>query len=265
MKLTIKKQESFSRGELLLRTFFGIFYIILPHYFILIFVSIWSSILTFISFWVILFTGRYPQSFFEFQVGLYRWSLRLTARVYNMSDGYPAFGINATDEYTTFEMPYPERLSRGMAIVKLLFGVIYCALPHIFIWYFRFLWTLILMFLAWWAVLFTGKYPASWHHFNVGTIRWITRVNLYLGFMTDDYPPFSGREDDEQSAASQPAPSEPTPVEPAPSSPVTPEPPASIPESSIDKTDAGSETEASGEADSGNQKDEGDEEKKQQD
>lgn len=194
MELTIKRQESYSRGELLLRTLFGGIYIILPHYFLLIFVSIWSSILTFIAFWAILFTGRYPQSFYEFQVGLQRWSLRLTARVYNLSDGYPAFGVKGTDEFTTFEMPYPESLSRGTLLLKAFFGGIYCALPHIFVWYFRFLWTLILMFLAWWAVLFTGNYPQSWHEFNVGTIRWITRVNLYLSFMTDDYPPFSGKE-----------------------------------------------------------------------
>ncbi|MBW8051576.1 MAG: DUF4389 domain-containing protein [Cytophagales bacterium] len=193
MELTIKHQESYSRGELLLRTLFGGIYIILPHYFLLIFVSIWSSILTFIAFWAILFTGRYPQSFYEFQVGLQRWSLRLTARVYNLSDGYPAFGVKGTDEFTTFEMPYPESLSRGTLLLKAFFGGIYCALPHILIWYFRFLWTTILMFLAWWAVLFTGNYPQSWHEFNVGTIRWITRVNLYLSFMTDDYPPFSGK------------------------------------------------------------------------
>ena len=211
MKLTIKHQEAYSRGDLLLRTLFGWLYIMIPHYFVLIFVGIWSSILTFISFWSILFTGRYPQSFFEFQVGLQAWQLRLSARLWNLSDGYPAFGVKATDEYTSFEMPYPESLSRGMAIVKLLFGWLYCALPHVFIWYFRMIASVVLMFLAWWAVLFTGKYPASWHEFNTGTIRWITRVNLYLTYMTDDYPPFSGR----QNPAIEAAPSAPSMAQPA--------------------------------------------------
>jgi hypothetical protein len=50
------------------------------------------------------------------------------------------------------------------------------------------------VFIAWWVVLFTGKYPETWHAFNVGTFRWITRVQLYMGFMTDEYPPFSGKE-----------------------------------------------------------------------
>ncbi|MGB0392197.1 MAG: hypothetical protein ACPGD5_11555, partial [Salibacteraceae bacterium] len=82
MKLTITHQETYSRGELLLRSFFGIFYIILPHIFLLLFIQLWGSILQFISFWVILFTGRYPQSYFEFQVKALRWNLRVNARVY---------------------------------------------------------------------------------------------------------------------------------------------------------------------------------------
>lgn len=194
MKLSIKHQESYSRGELLLRTFFGFIYIGIPHYFLLFFVGIWSSILTFISFWAILFTGRYPQSFFEYQVGMQKWVLRLQARVMNLADGYPAFGVKGTDENTSFEIAYPEKLSRGMLLVKAFFGAIYCALPHLFIWYFRFIGSMFLNFLGWWSVLFTGKYPASWHAFNVGTLRWMTRVNLYMSYMTDTYPPFSGKE-----------------------------------------------------------------------
>lgn len=194
MKLTIKHQETYSRGELILRSLFGGIYIVLPHIFVLFFVQIWAGIVIFISWFSILFTGRFPQSFFEFMVGLFRWSLRLNARMYNLSDGYPAFGINATDEYTSLDVEYPETLSRGHLLLKTFFGGLYCALPHGFILLFRLLWGLILAFLAFWVVLFTGEYPAGWHEFNVGTIRWSTRVNLYLYFMTDDYPPFSGKE-----------------------------------------------------------------------
>lgn len=194
MKLTIKHQETYSRGDLLLRTFFGFIYIGIPHYFLLLFVGIWGSILQFISWWSILFTGRYPQSFFEFQVGLQRWSLRLQARIMNLSDGYPAFGIKGTDELTSFEMPYPESLSRGTLLLKTFFGIFYCILPHAFCLIFRNIASQFLAFLAWWVVLFTGKYPATWHAFNVGTIRWSARVGLYMGYMTDEYPRFSGKE-----------------------------------------------------------------------
>lgn len=194
MKLTVKHQETYSRGELILRTLFGYIYIVLPHVFLLFFVQIWAGILIFISWFSILFTGRFPQSNFEFLVGVYRWSLRVNARMYNLSDGYPAFGVNATDEFTSLDVEYPETLSRGHLLLKTFFGGLYCALPHGFILLFRMLWGLILGFLAFWVVLFTGEYPAGWHEFNVGTIRWATRVNLYLYFMTDDYPPFSAKE-----------------------------------------------------------------------
>jgi hypothetical protein len=194
MKLTINYQESYSRGELLLRSFFGIFYILLPHAFLMIFFGIWSSILSFIAFWSILFTGRYPQSFFEFNAGMQRWSLRVNARVYNLADGYPSFGVNGTDEHTSLEIPYPETLSRGLLIVKVMFGLLYVFIPHIFILYFRIIWGAILGFIAFWSILFTGRYPQSFFEFQVGTLRWMTRVNLYMGLMTDEYPPFSGKE-----------------------------------------------------------------------
>jgi hypothetical protein len=194
MKLTIQNQESYSRVDLLLRTLFGWLYILLPHAFLLFFLGIWSAILQFIAFWAILFTGRYPESFFEYQVDLMRWGVRVNARMWNLSDGYPAFGLKATDEYTNVEVAYPENLSRGLAVVKLLFGGLYVMLPHGFILYFRTLASLVLGFLAFWAVLFTGEFPASWHRFIVGTMRWNLRVKLYLGFMTDTYPPFSGKE-----------------------------------------------------------------------
>ena len=201
MKFEITFQPNYSRGELLLRTLFGWLYIILPHAFVLIFIGIWSQILTFISFWAILFTGRYPQSFYEFQVGVHQWSLRLNARIYNLSDGYPAFGVNATDEFTQFEIAYPESLGRGTALLKVFFGAFYVGLPHGFCLLFRMFATQILVFVAWWIVLFTGEYPDSMFRFNVGTLRWMQRVNLYLGLMTDDYPPFSGKPDEELSGA----------------------------------------------------------------
>jgi len=195
MKLSITHQENYSRGELLLRTFFGFIYMTLPHAFLLFFFGMWSAILTFISFWVILFTGRYPESFFEYQVKLIRWNIRLNARRYNLCDGYPSFFIDGADDRTSFNMDYPESLSRGNALLKAFFGWLYCAVPHVFILLFRLFWGAILSFVAWWVVLFSGKYPEGIHEFNVGTLRWTTRLNLYLTYMTDQYPPFSGREE----------------------------------------------------------------------
>lgn len=194
MKLMIKHQERYSRGELLLRTLFGWLYIVLPHAFLLGFVGIWGAILSFVAFWVVLFTGKYPQSMFEFQVGMMKWGNRLQARVSNLVDGYPPFGVKASEEYTDLQVPYPEKISRGLVLLRVLFGAIYVYLPHGFILMFRQMFVGILVFFSWWIVLFTGEYPKSFHDWAVGQIRWSNRIALYMGFMTDKYPPFTGDE-----------------------------------------------------------------------
>jgi hypothetical protein len=195
MQLHIKHQDTYSRGELLLRSFFGIFYIIIPHFFILYFLAIWGGILAFISFWAIMFTGAYPRDFFEYRVKLYRWVLRINSRIQNLADGYPAFGLNTEDDSITFNVPYPEKISRANTLLKLFFGFFYIIIPHVFILYFRFIWAAILGFIAWWSILLTGKFPKSFHDFIVANQRWSMRVNLAMSFMTDEYPPFHGRPD----------------------------------------------------------------------
>lgn len=195
MKISVTYQENYSRGDLLLRSFFGAFYIALPHVFMLFFALFWSSIISFISFWVILFTGNYPRSFWEFNLGLQKWNLRLNAVLSNLVDGYPDFWVNKNndDMLSNIELEYPETSNRGTVLLRLLFGVIYVYIPHMFVLLFRSIAGNVLMFLAWWVVLFTGKYPQSWHEFNVGTLRWSTRVALYMSYLTDEYPPFSGQ------------------------------------------------------------------------
>lgn len=194
MKLTIQHQESYSRGELLLRTFFGWLYILIPHAFVLLFLALWGAILQFVAFWVILFTGRYPQSMFEYQAGLLKWNLRLSARLYNLSDGYPAFGIKSTDDKTDLVIPYPEKVNRGLMLLRLFLGIFYVYLPHMFILYFRAVFVGVLIFLAWWVVLFTAKYPDFMFDWVTGQLRWQMRVTLYMQYMTDTYPPFTGDE-----------------------------------------------------------------------
>jgi hypothetical protein len=194
MKLTIQHQDSYSRGELLLRTFLGWLYIYIPHGFLLLFVGLWGAVLQFVAFWVILFTGTYPEPMFQYQVKLLQWSLRLNARIYNLSDGYPAFGLEGADDHTVLAVPYPEKVNRGLTLLRLFFGIFYVGIPHGFILLIRGFFVGILLFLAWWMVLFTAKFPGRFHEWSVGQIRWQTRVNLYLMFMTDTYPPFTGIE-----------------------------------------------------------------------
>jgi hypothetical protein len=191
MIFEINYADRLSRVELLLRSFFGFIYIYLPHAFVLLFLRLWGAILSFLSFWIILFTGRYPQSFFEYQVKLILWQTRLSARQYNLTDGYPAFGLDSVDEAVTLEVPYPEVLSRGLVLVKAFFGLIFVLIPHGFVLFFLTIAVTIASFIGWWIILFTGQLPLNIHNFTVGYLRWGIRVNLYMGNMTDTYPPFS--------------------------------------------------------------------------
>lgn len=194
MKLSIVHQEAYSRIELVVRFLFGSLYIVLPHSFLLFFIELWGTVLSFVAFWVVLFTGKYPRNMFEYQEKHLRWRLRVNARILNLCDGYPKFGLTAAEEDTNLEIPYPETLSRGLLLLRLFFGIFYVVIPHLFLLIFRILWGIILSFLAFWVVLFYGTYPKNWHQFWEQTIRWEYRVHIYMRFMTDTYPPFHGRE-----------------------------------------------------------------------
>jgi hypothetical protein len=94
-----------------------------------------------------------------------------------------------------FNLDYPEKLSRGKLILKTLFGFIYVGIPHGVVLAVYGVAAGFVMFVAWWAILFTGKYPRGMFDFIVKWQRWGARVGAYMSFMTDVYPPFSGEED----------------------------------------------------------------------
>lgn len=194
MKLTIQHQAEYSRGELLLRTFFGYLYIMIPHIFLLFFVAIWAAILMFLTFFIVLFTGKYPRDWFDFQVKFMNWQMRLNATLFNLVDGYPAFLPDGTSDKVKLEVEYPEKVNQLLVLLRAFFGSLFVGIPHGFCLFFRSIGGMVLYFLAWWVVLFTGKYPEDWHEYNVGTFRWEARVGAYMMFMTDVYPPFSGKE-----------------------------------------------------------------------
>lgn len=197
MFLEIKRQDRYSRGELLLRTFFGALYIGIPHIFVMYFVMIYVAIMNFIAFWVILFTGKFPRSTFDLLLKFQSWAIRLGASFSNLIEGYPEIGLNGSHPHVTYHVTYPETVSRGSLLLKAMFGIFYVLLPHAFVLMFRQIAGAVLGAIAWWAVLITGEYPESWFKFQVGTIIWQQRINTYMSSMEDDYPPFSGKSDQE--------------------------------------------------------------------
>jgi hypothetical protein len=93
-----------------------------------------------------------------------------------------------------YSVEYPEKLSRGILILRTLLGWIYVGVPHGVCLMLYGIACGVVLFISWWAVLFTGKFPKSLFDFLLGYFRWGARVGAYMSFMTDKYPPFTGKE-----------------------------------------------------------------------
>jgi len=93
----------------------------IPHYIILFFLSIAFVVVWIIAFFAILFTGKYPRSLFDFNAGVLRWLWRVGFYSYEAlgTDKYPPFSLDPDPDYPAdLDIPYPEKLSRGLVLVK---------------------------------------------------------------------------------------------------------------------------------------------------
>ena len=190
--LHIEYQPEYSRGQLLLRMFFGWFYIGLPHGICLVFLRIACGFCILIAWFSILFTGNQPEGLYHFVNRTIQWKMRIIASLMNLVDGFPAFGLGNKGDKVDFMIEQPPTFSRWKCLLRL-FAIVYLVVPHGICLWFRMLTSVVLVGITFWVVLFTGKYPRGVHEFNVGTLRWALRVATYLSMMTDKYPPFSGK------------------------------------------------------------------------
>ena len=145
-----------------------------------------ASVIHLIAFFAILFTTKYPQPLFEFVVNIYRWQANLYAYLGLMRDEYPPFSWEPGQYPVTFEVDYPQELNRWLPFVKWLLAV-----PHYVVLFFLGIAALAVWVIAFFAILFTATYPRGMFDFIVGVLRWGNRVNAYVYFMRDEYPPFS--------------------------------------------------------------------------
>lgn len=170
--------------------------LLIPHFLILIVLWIAFFVLTVIAFFAILFTGRYPRGIFNFNVGVLRWTWRVSFYGYSAlgTDRYPPFMLDDVPDYPArLEVAYPERLSRGLVLVKWWL----LAIPHyLVIGTFQGGWGathglvgLLVLFVAV-ALLFTTRYLSGVFPFLMGMNRWTFRVVAYAALMRDEYPPF---------------------------------------------------------------------------
>ena len=204
----------------------------IPHYIVLFFLYIAFFVVSVIAFFAILFTARYPRGLFDFNVGVMRWTWRVGFYTFhaNATDRYPPFTLDEVEYPASFQVDYPEQLSRGLVLVKWWL----LAIPHYIVLGFfvggwwsasggdwdsggnsgaAYYWGGLIVLIVFFAVvvlLFAGRYPRGMYDFVLGMNRWAFRVWAYAALMTDRYPPF--RMD---LGANEPAPEPAAPLPPA--------------------------------------------------
>jgi hypothetical protein len=136
---------------------------------------------------MIVFRQKYPRWWYDWNLELMRFSNRIGVYLALMDDTYPS-----TDEHQSvrLDFPYPDAragLNRWLPLVKWLL-----AIPHYIVLVFLWLAAIVCVIFAWFAILFTGRYPRGLFDFVLGVIRWGNRVVAYaITLVTDEYPPFS--------------------------------------------------------------------------
>jgi hypothetical protein len=136
---------------------------------------------------MILFRQKYPRWWFDWNLELQRFSNRVGVYIALMDDRYPS-----TDDHQSVHLDYvyPDAqrdLNRWLPLVKW-----FLAIPHYIVLVFLNIAAVVVVIVAWFAILFTGRYPRGMFGFVEGVIRWNNRVVGYvLTLVTDQYPPFS--------------------------------------------------------------------------
>jgi hypothetical protein len=143
--------------------------------------------LFFVTLLMLLFRKRYPRWWFDFNLELNRFMMRVGAYVALLTDRYPS---TEDQQDVVLDLDYPDAerdLMRGMPLVKW-----FLAIPHYFVLFFLSIAAFFVVVISWFAILFTGRYPRGMFDFVVGVGRWWLRVNAYAFLLTTDrYPPFS--------------------------------------------------------------------------
>jgi len=181
----------------------------IPHYVLLVFLWIGFFVTSVAALFAILVSGRFPRTLFDYNVGVMRWTWRVSYYAHGAlgTDRYPPFTLDDVADYPArLDVAYPQRLSRGLVLVKWWL----LAIPHyivvgVFISGGYYAWSLfddggdpfgsggligVLVIVAGVVLTVTGTYPRSVFDLVLGLNRWVLRVAAYAALMTDQYPPF---------------------------------------------------------------------------
>jgi ABC-type uncharacterized transport system YnjBCD permease subunit len=164
----------------------------IPHLMVAYALRTLRQVLTLISLFTVLFTERIPRPLFDVIVMTYRYEWRAMSYAFFLHEDYPPFDFalsnedDGVDPHTSLRLSYPEHLGRWQPLYKW-----FLAIPHYLVLVGLAIAACLGVIAGFFAVLVTGEYPQRIRDFLVSAYRYALRVEAYVGFLTDRYPPFN--------------------------------------------------------------------------
>jgi hypothetical protein len=177
----VEYPERLSRGLIFVK-----WLLLIPHFIVVYLLSLVLFLVTIFAWFAILFTGRYPKGIFELSSGTLRWMSNVFAYFGLMRDEYPPFSLETGQYAVLLDIPRAERQSRFRLFIRF-----FAAIPNYIVLYFLQIASFVTTFIAWWAILFTGRYPRGLFRFSTGVMRWYNRLSAYFYCLRDEFPPYS--------------------------------------------------------------------------
>ncbi len=183
VRLHVERQETYSRLMPLIKWWL----LLIPQFIVLYVLALVAGLASFVAFFAVLITGRYPRGLFNFVVGVQRWSFRVGAYFLFMRDPYPPFALAPDPAFgLTYEVDYPEDgINRWRPLVQWLLILPYLIIAQVLVYV-----ALIVWIFAFFTIVFTRKYPAGLFNMVHVALNWNARGNAYSGFLVKKYPPF---------------------------------------------------------------------------
>ena len=165
--------------------------LVIPHWIWLALLGLGAEFVALLSWFAILFTGRLSESWSDYQVGVLRYQWRVTCYLYAWTNVYPSFTpvgghIDPGDYPAVLYCARPVERNRVTVFFRLVL-----AIPHAIVLELVGIVAFFVFAIAWFAVLFTGRWPEGLRRFAIGFVRWQLRYSAYVFLVCDEYPPFS--------------------------------------------------------------------------
>jgi Domain of unknown function (DUF4389) len=181
LRLDIDHQEQYARWMPLVK-----WLLVIPHYIVLIVLYIGAFFAIVIAWFAVLITGRYPRGLWNYLVGVARWTTRVTTYHYLMVDPYPPFTLEHDPDYPTrLEVDYPEKVERWRPLVAWILAIPYLIIAGILVYL-----GYVLVFFAFFTILFARSFPKGMFDIVAVALRWQTRGNAYALWLITRYPPW---------------------------------------------------------------------------